>query len=55
MPVMPVTCEKCGRECEDIGKECPGGCGQIIEDRIECTGCGGGYTRDRSDGCGCKK
>jgi len=52
-----VTCQKCNRECEEIGELCPGGCGQIIKDTIECPGpeCGHGYTRDRSDGCECKK
>ena len=52
---MPVTCDECGRECEDIGEPCPGGCGQIIKDTIECPKRGGGYTNDRSDGCECKK
>ena len=34
--VMPVTCQKCSRDCDETGELCPGGCGQIIKDTIEC-------------------
>ncbi|MCE2499006.1 MAG: hypothetical protein J4F28_08515 [Nitrosopumilaceae archaeon] len=50
-----VTCKTCGRECEEYGELCKGGCGQIIKDTIECPKCGNGYVVDRSDGCECKK
>ena len=43
----------CGREVDEQGTICPGGCGQVIRDVYECPGCGNGWTHDRSDGCGC--